>query len=95
MKKIHHGQIGKRLRESRIRRYNGSVNMKDFANDNGIPYRTYQNWELGLTSPKHDTIIFLANRLKIDPGWLEFGPKPRLADSTKALIEKYFPKEQR
>jgi transcriptional regulator with XRE-family HTH domain len=95
MKKIHHRQIGQRIREARIRRYKGTVTMKDLAKDLGIPYRTYQNWELGIHEPKHDTIILLANRLKVDPGELEFGYKPRLAESTRALIEKYFPKNNR
>jgi transcriptional regulator with XRE-family HTH domain len=94
MKKIHYKQIGQRIREARIRRYNGSVNMKDFASDLGIPYRTYQNWELGIHEPKHDTVILLANRLKVDPGWLEYGPEPKVSQSIKDLIKTHFPKNK-
>jgi transcriptional regulator with XRE-family HTH domain len=69
--------------------------MVDMAKMLHKPYRTYQNWELGVVSPKNDDMIVLANLLKVDPGWLEFGDKPKLADSTRALIEEYFPKEQK
>lgn len=68
--------IGERIKEARIKRFRGTVNQKEMAEILRKPNRTYENWELGVCSPKHNDIINLANLLKVDPGWLEFGPKP-------------------
>ncbi len=94
MKKYRFKQRGLRIRESRKNAF-PKQNMKEWADMFNLKYRTVQNWELGVCGPKPDTILWLANMFKVDSGWLLSGSKPRLADSTKALIEKHFPKEQR
>lgn len=70
-------QIGKRIREARIRRYKGTITMADLAKILGVSYRTYQNWELGISSPRHESIIKLASVLKTDPAYLVFGNTQR------------------
>lgn len=50
-----------RIREARLQRFHGSINMKQMAKLLGVPYRTYQNWELGIRSPKRQMLIKLAN----------------------------------
>ena len=69
-------QIGERIKEARLRRFKGTVTQTELAQLLGVPYRTYQNWELGLRTPSHEAIIKLANILKTDPPYLLFG-KPR------------------
>jgi transcriptional regulator with XRE-family HTH domain len=76
MKEYYRRKSGERIKEARIQRYKGTVSQKDMAKILGVPYRTYQNWEMGTCSPKHEMIIFLANKLKVDPGELVFGPRP-------------------
>lgn len=85
-------KVGERIRESRKKRFKYMV---DFAKAMNRPYRTIQNWEGGVVCPKHDDILAIADLLKVDAGWLEFGPKPQLPASTRALIQEYFPKEAR
>jgi len=66
-------KIAERIREARIRRFNGTVTVADLARFLGVPYRTYQNWESGFSLPKHRAIVKLANILKTDPAYLLFG----------------------
>ena len=94
MKKYRKKQIGQRLRDSRIKRFNGSVNMKDFAEMCGIPYRTYQNWELGIREPNREKCRILANRLKCDLSWLEHGEKPEMSNFVKDLIKTHYPNQK-
>ncbi|OGQ13241.1 MAG: hypothetical protein A2026_13980 [Deltaproteobacteria bacterium RBG_19FT_COMBO_46_12] len=73
-------QIGERIREARIKRFKGTVTMADLAKILGVPYRTYQDWELGKNTPKHETIIKLGNILKTDPAYLRFGHELRVQE---------------
>ena len=70
-------QIGKRIREARIKRFKGTVTMANLARFLSVAYRTYQNWALGFSSPRHNAIIKLANILKTDPAYLLFGDKQK------------------
>ena len=74
-------QVGKRIREARIKRYKGTVTMTDLAKILGVPFRTYQNWELGIRPPKYGMIIKLANILKTDPAHLLFGHKQKNSEA--------------
>lgn len=94
MRKHFRKQIGARIKQARINRYKGTVTQKEMAGMLGVKYRTYQNWEMGWSTPKPEMIKFLANRLKVDPGELEFGPKPRKTEYIKHLIDTYFPKDK-
>lgn len=69
-------KIGERIKNARLKRFKGTISQKQMADLVKVHYRTYQNWELGISSPKHEMIIELGNILKIDPGQLVFGPRP-------------------
>jgi transcriptional regulator with XRE-family HTH domain len=65
---------GDRIRKARLQRFHGSINMKQMAMLLGVPYRTYQNWELGLhLVSDREMLIKLANLLKVSPAYLYFG----------------------
>jgi transcriptional regulator with XRE-family HTH domain len=94
MEKYSKKKMAERIKEARINRFKGTVTQKEMAVLLGIPYRTYQNWETGTTSPKRGFITVLANRLKVDPAWLELGPPSRGKEIGKEIIQMYFPKKQ-
>ncbi len=96
MKKYFYKGMGQRIQARRVERFKNTVTQKQIAVMIGVPYRTYQNWENGKAKPRTmELFIKLANILQADPGWLEFGPKPRTPESVKKMIETYFPKKER
>ena len=94
MKRFSKKKMAERIKQARIERFKGTVTQKEMAVLLGIPYRTYQNWEMGTASPKREFITVLANVLKVHPVWLEFGPPLKAKENTKRLIEAYFIKKQ-
>jgi transcriptional regulator with XRE-family HTH domain len=64
---------GDRIRKARLQRFRGSVNMKEMAIFLRVPYRTYQNWEMGRNLPRKQMLLKLANLLKVSPAYLYFG----------------------
>jgi len=47
--------------------------MKEMAIFLRVPYRTYQNWEMGRNLPRREMLIKLADLLKVSPAYLAFG----------------------
>lgn len=92
MKKYSKMLMAQRIKEAREKRGLTQVEMSILV---GRPYKTYQNWEIGKASPKRNIITKLANCLKVNPAYLEFGPPSRAKEITKEIIKTYFPKEQR
>ncbi len=90
MKKYSKKKMAERIKAARINRFKGTVTQKELARLLGIPYRTYQNWEMGIASPKRDFIPVLAHHLKVDPYELEYGPPSRTKENTKELIETFY-----
>lgn len=83
MKNYLRKEIGDRIKNARLKRFKGTISQKQMADLVKVPYRTYQNWELGISSPKTEMIIELANILKTDPGELVFEPKkPRRVNTS-------------
>ena len=81
MQEIEQRRIGQRIKEKRNETYRGTITQKRMAQMMDVPYRTYQNWEMGIAIPKQRFMIKLANLLKADPGWLMYGSKPRVVSS--------------
>ena len=73
MKEYFKQKMAQRIKQARIENFAGNITQKQMATLLGIPYKTYQNWEIGKASPKREFITKLANVLKVDPVWLEFG----------------------
>lgn len=46
------------------------MSQKSFAKFLDTPYRTYQNWELGVRTPDLKTTIKIANKLRVSIDWL-------------------------
>jgi len=57
----------------------------------GMSERGYQNWEMGIRSPRNKALfVKLANILRIDPRELEYGPQKgrfRLNPDLKELLQ--------
>lgn len=64
---------GNRIKNARLQRFHGGINQQQMAVLLAVPYRTYQNWELGLCSPRREMLIKLAKLLKVSPAYLYFG----------------------
>jgi DNA-binding XRE family transcriptional regulator len=84
VKEYYRKRIGERIVEARIKHYKGTVSQKDMAKILDVPYKTYQNWEIDKSLPKHEMIIVLANKLKVDPGELIFGQRQRIPPKSNA-----------
>jgi len=66
-------QIGKRLKSIRTMQQYPANTQMGFARILGVPYRTYQDWELGKSKPKYEMVIKIGNLLGYNPAWIYFG----------------------
>jgi len=71
------------------------INLKEFAEISGIPYRTLQNYTLGVREPTIENLQKMANATNCDLHWLITGkgkpfreePKEQLAPRRLAIIK--------
>jgi len=84
-------EMGRRIKEARKKRFQRTVSQKVMAEMIGMSERGYQNWEMGIRSPRNKSrFIKLANILKMDPKELEYGPgkgKFKLNPELKELLD--------
>lgn len=64
-----------------------NLSQKQFGESLGIPWRTYQNYELSLRVPSAELVAAVIAEFDLDSDWLLFGDEGRPTSSRKGADE--------
>ena len=77
--------IGERLRQLR-----SAQSQSDFAAKTGIPFRTYQRYEAGLTAPKDGALMRIASIYGVSVQWILTGKEYLISAAQVAEVPEIY-----